>query len=186
MSKNIVLIRFSSRNNGNCVAITKYIQNYYAAENVSSYIMDANTVQACSNCDYECLTPDKSCPNISRLQSVAMDAICNADVVYYMIPNYCGYPCANYYAYNEKSVGYFNGDRALMRKYTEVPKRFIIISNTEGANFENLINQQGRGLSDIIYLKTSQYGKRSTAGDIMESDAAQSDVGAFLDAFTFC
>lgn len=185
MNKNIVLMQFSSRENGNCSAICKHIQNRYTAENVSTFIMDANTVQACSNCNYECLTPGKNCPNLSHQQSAAMDAICNADVVYYLIPNYCGYPCANYFVYNEKSVGYFNGDRALMQKYMEVPKRFIIISNTEGANFENAIRQQTKGELDILYMKTSKYGKRSTAGDIMESDAAQADLDAFLDSFTF-
>ena len=72
-----------------------------------------------------------------------------------------------------------------MQKYMEVPKRFIIISNTEGANFENAIRQQAKGELNILYMKTSKYGKRSTAGDIMEADAAQADLDAFLDSFTF-
>ena len=184
MNKNIVLIQFSSRENGNCAAINKFIQNYYAKENVCAFIMDANVVQACSNCDYECLTPGKNCPNLSLQQSAAMDAVCNAEIVYYLIPNYCGYPCANYFVYNEKSIGYFNGDRALMQKYMEVPKRFIIISNTEGANFENAIRQQTRGELDVLYMKTSKYGKRSTAGDTMQSQEATADLEAFLKSYT--
>ena len=184
MSKNIVLIRFSSRKCGNCNAISEYIQNYYSAEQVSVYTMDANSVQPCSNCDYECLTPGKNCPNLSAQQTEAMNSVCNADLVYYMIPNYCGYPCANYFVYNEKSVGYFNMDRALMQKYMSVPKRFIIVSNTEGANFENAVRQQTNSEPEILYLKTSKYGKRSTAGDILDSDDAKHDLEVFLDKYS--
>ena len=184
MHKNIVLIQFSSRVSGNCAAITRYIKDYYAGNTVSTFIMDTNTVQPCSNCNYECLNPNAKCQNLSSFQVAAMDAICNADIVYYLIPNYCGHPCANYFAYNEKSAGYFNGDRELMQKYTESPKRFIVISNTEGFNFESAIRQQVKGSLDILYLKTSLYGKRSTAGDILESEAAKADLNAFLNAFS--
>lgn len=185
MSKNIVLIRFSSRMSGNCAAISNQIEAFYANDTVSTYVMDANAVQACSNCNYECLTPGATCPNLSDHQRTAMDAICNADLVYYMIPNYCGYPCANYFVFNEKCVGYYNGDRALMQKYLSVPKRFIVVSNTEGANFENAIRQQFNGELDILYMKTGKYGKRSTACDILESEAAQADLNAFLNAISF-
>ena len=59
-----------------------------------------------------------------------------------IIPNYCGYPCANYFAYNERSVGYFNLDKVLMDKYMNAKKRFIVVSNTEGTNIENALTQQ--------------------------------------------
>lgn len=182
MGKNIVLVRFSSRGAGNCAAISAHIQAQYGADHVQSFTMDANAVQACSNCNYECLTPGQNCPNLSVAQIAAMDAICGADLVYYIIPNFCGYPCANYFAYNEKCVGYFNGDRVLMQKYLEVPKRFIIVSNTEGVNFENAVRQQTGAEPEILYLKTGKYGKRSTAGDILESEAARADLNAFLTA----
>ena len=147
------------------------------------FTLDGNAVQACSNCNYECLTPGQACQNLSNQQRMAMDAICNADLVYYMIPNYCGYPCANYFVFNEKCVGYYNGNRELMQKYLSIPKRFIIVSNTEGVNFENAVRQQIKGDPEILYMKTGKYGKRSTAGDIMDSEAAQADLNAFLNAY---
>ena len=109
-----------------------------------------------------------------------MDAICSADLVYYIVPNYCGYPCANYFVFNERSVGYFNMDRALMQKYMAVTKRFVVISNTEGPNFANALKQQVAGEPEILYLKTSKYSKRSTAGDLTESEEAQADLLEFL------
>ena len=180
MSKNIVLIQFSSRKEGNCAAISKKITGFYGKEQTTAYTVDANIVQPCSNCDYECLAPEKYCPNLSTEQASIMDAICSADLVYYIIPNYCGYPCANYFVYNEKSVGYFNGDRARMQQYMSVPKRFIIVSNTEGDNFENALRHQTKSDPEILYMKTGKYRKRSTTGDMMESEEAQADLDAFL------
>ena len=114
-------------------------------------------------------------------QKAMYDSICNADVVYYIIPNYCGFPCANYYAFNERSVGYFNLDKVLLERFMSVKKRFIIVSNTEGQNFEHAMMQQAKE-PEIMYLKTSKYGKKSIAGDLMESEAAKADLLTFLNA----
>ena len=184
MSNSIVLIRFSSREFGNCASVAGEITNYYSNDTVISYTVDGNTVQPCNNCDYECLHPQKLCPNVTDAQKAVMDAICKADLVYFIVPNYCGYPCANYFAFNERTVGYFNLNRELMKKYMEVPKRFVIISNTEGQNFTNAMQQQATGELDILYLKSSKYGKKSTAGDIMDSDAAKADLEAFLQQYS--
>jgi len=184
MSKKIALIRFSSRNSGNCKAITEKINDYYQSEMVLEFTVDAGNIVPCSNCDYECLTPGKLCPLLTDDQKKIMDSICGADLAYFIVPNYCGYPCANYFAFNERSVGYFSGDRELMQKYRSVTKRFIIVSNTEGESFTNAMKQQIIGEPEMLYLKTGKYKKRSTAGDIMESDEAQADLRAFLDLHT--
>lgn len=159
MSKSIVLIRFSSRNLGNCKAITDQIMDYYQTEIVVDFTADGNTVAPCSNCDYECLAPGKTCPNLDSAQKT------------------------NYFAFNERTVGYFNGDRELMKKYMSVPKRFIIVSNTEGASFANAMKQQVSGEPEMLYLKTGKYKKRSTAGDMMDSEEACADLKAFLDLY---
>lgn len=179
MSKKVVLIQFSSRQKGNCKAISEVIREFYREDVVQTYIVDACNMSTCSNCDYECLTPGKTCPNLTQEQSQLYTDICNADITYMIVPNYCGYPCANYFAFNERSVGYFNQDRALMGKYMNAKKRFIVVSNTEGANFENALKQQSKE-PEILYLKTGKYGKRSTAGDLMESEDAKADLVTFL------
>lgn len=179
MNQNIVIIRFSDRPNGNCNAIASYIQGHLQSKTIKSYKITEKTMHPCGNCDYECLKTGSACPNLTAEQKVIYDSICNADLVYYIVPNYCGFPCANYYAFNERSVGYFNSDRALMQKFMSVKKRFIIVSNTEGRNFESAMMQQAKEL-EIMYLKTGKYGKKSIAGDLMESEAAKDDLQAFL------
>ena len=180
MSKNIVLIRFSSREKGNCAAISAYLETIHSQDSITHYTIDNQVVTPCSNCNYECLKPGEKCPQITAAQTNVMDAICNADLAYFIIPNYCGFPPASYYAFNERSVGYFNLDRVLMGKYRAVTKKFIIVSNTEGQNFENAVRSQVMGNPEMIYLKTSKYGKQSTAGDLMDSVEAKADLQAFL------
>lgn len=180
MNNNIVLIRFSSREKGNCAAISDEIRQLYCDDSVVQFTVDANVVQPCSNCNYECLTPNLSCPNISKEQAAVMKAVCGADLVYYIIPNYCGYPCSNFLVFNEKSVGFFNGDRTLMKQYMNTPKRFIVVSNTEGDQFINALQMQSKEKPEVLYMKTGKYGKKSIAGDIMESEAALNDLKAFI------
>jgi hypothetical protein len=139
-------------------------------------------MEPCHDCNYECLTPGVVCPNVTDHQKEIMDAVCGADLVYYVVPNFCGYPCANYFSFNERTVGYFNMDRELSGKFMAVPKRFIVVSNTEGDNFVNPLKQQTKEAPQILYLKTSKYRKRSTAGDILDSEEAQQDLKAFLEA----
>ncbi len=182
MAKNIVLIRFSSRKEGNCASICAYISKHHAAQNVMEYTADESIVQPCNCCNYECLQSEKLCPNLNDAQSAIMDSISSADLVYYIIPNYCGYPCANYFAYNERAVGYYNMDRVKMQKYLSVPKKFIVVSNTEGPNFTSALKQQIIGEPDILYLKTGKYHKRSTDGDMLDAPEAQVDLRTYLDA----
>lgn len=178
MNKCVTILLFSSRKNGNCANIGKYVSKYYEMHTVNSVVIDRETVPACGNCDCECLKPGAVCPQRSKEYDRIMDMVCHSDLVYFVVPNYCGYPCANYFAFNERSVGYFGMDRGMMDRYMNVPKRFIIVSNTEG--FEDAMRQQTTNEPEILYLKSRQYGKRSIAGDILESDSARNDLDAFL------
>ena len=147
---------------------------------MSSYDIK-NDPNPCGNCNYECLKPAELCPNVSAFQREVMDTVTNADTAYFIIPNYCGMPCANYYAFNERSVGYFNLDRNKTKAYMSVKKKFVVISNTETDQFVNALRQQVNEDPDILYLKTRKYGKQSITGDILESEAARADLDAWLE-----
>ena len=110
-----------------------------------------------------------------------MDTICESDLTYYIVPNYCGLPTGNYFAFNERSVGYFNMDRALMGKYQSTEKRFIVVSNTENENFRNAMQQQTSEEPKMLYLKTGRYKRRSTAGDLMDCEEAVNDLRVFIE-----
>ena len=178
MNKMVTILNFSHRKDGNCGRTSDFIADFYNRTNVSAYSV---SMTPCGGCNYECLTPGVVCPAVNDHQKEVMDAVCDSDMVYIIVPNYCGYPCANYFAYNERTVGYFNLDRELTKKYMSVPKRFIVVSNTEGDNFVNALRQQTNEEPVILYLKSGRYRKRSTAGDILDSEEAVADLRAFLE-----
>ena len=179
MDKKVVILNFSPRSEGNCAKIADFVADFHNRTNVSVHHVH---MEPCSNCNYECLTPGVVCPNVSDHQKEVMDTVCDSDVAYIIVPNFCGYPCTNYFAYNERMVGYFNMDRERNGKYLGVKKLFIVVSNTEGDNFRNALQQQTKGEPKIMYMKTGKYKKRSTAGDIMDSEDAAADLRAFLEA----
>ena len=176
----IAILNFSGRTNGNCAAVSQYLSEKFASENVFSYDI-SNNIAPCGNCNYECLKPAEYCPNVSDYQRDVMDTVASCDAAYFIIPNYCGMPCANYYAFNEQSVGYFNLDRFKMQRYMSVKKKFIVISNTESDQFINALRQQVNENPNILYLKTRKYGKQSISGDILESKAARVDLDTWLE-----
>lgn len=181
MKKNILVLNFSPRSDGNCGHIGDLIQTFYKNSNIRSYLI-SGIFTPCGTCNYECLKPNVRCPSLSREQAEVFDAICQSDLVYYIIPNFCGMPNALYYAFNERSVGYFNLDRAVMANYMAVRKRFIIVSNTQSNAFKEAMLQQTAETPEVLYMKTSKYGKQSIAGDLMDSAQAQADLLDFLAA----
>lgn len=179
---NITILNFSSRKNGNCSYISQFIQSKYENSCVNAYTV-VQRIGPCNNCDYECLQPGKCCPNVTDYLKQIMESALNSGLIYFIIPNFCGGPCASYYAFNERIVGYFGMDRGLRGQYMSIKKRFIIVSNTEGQLFDLAMQQQTNDEPDVLYLKSGKYGKRSIAGDILESEMAQADLEQFLAAY---
>ncbi len=71
-----------------------------------------------------------------------MEAIVRSEITYFIVPNYCDYPCSNYYVFNERSQCYFQGKPALLDDYLKVPKRSIVVSNTnEDSDIVKYISQ---------------------------------------------
>lgn len=179
MKHNITVLVFSGRSNGNCVKIGEFIQEYYKRANVCLFAI--RNLMPCGNCNYECLMPDRKCPDLSKEFAEIMDTVSASDLVYFVVPNYCGFPCSLYFAFNEHSVGYFDMNRSALKQYMAVKKRFIIISNTEREEFVSAMQQQTEQAPDIFYMKTSKYEKKSISGDLLDSAEASADLKRFLD-----
>ena len=177
---NITILNFSARQTGNCAAVAEHIHHTFVNTNIHLYLI-SSIFTPCNSCNYQCLRSEEICPNLNERQRNVMDQILRSDLVYYIIPNYCGVPCANYYAFNERIVGYFNGNRDLMADYRNVLKRFVMISNTESPAFEAVAKQHTDGEAKVLYLKSSKYAKSSISGDLLVSQDAMSDLIAFLD-----
>lgn len=174
--KNVVILIFSGRKNGNCHDIGEYIKQYYG--NGEIYRIN-DCFMPCHHCDYECLRPDAHCPQLDDSQKAVFDAVINADIAYYVIPNFCGFPAASYFAFNERSVGYFDGDTQVLEAFLAVKKCFVVVSNSE-ENFSAALYQQVPEKPDVLYLKSGKYRKLSIDGDLMESEEARQDLEAFL------
>ena len=176
---NVVILNFSGRNVGNCSEISKFIEEHHTNANIFSHNI-GECWNPCGGCDYECLKPGLECPVLTEQQRKIMDSAMQADMLYYIVPNYCGFPSANFYAFNERSVGYFNMDRAKLGQFMSVRKKFIIVSNTENPAFTQAMQQQAKE-PDMLFMKTSAYQKKSIAGDILTSEKAREDLKTFLD-----
>lgn len=179
----IVILNFSGRKHGNCSRITEEIELFYNKASVCS-VRIADHFTPCGQCDCECLKTNAECPVNNSGNRRIMEDICASEVTYFIIPNYCGAPCANYYAFNERSVGWFNGDEKAMTRYMSVRKRFIIVSNSKNEVFEEAMRQQTLSEPDVLYLASKSFGKRSVDGDLMDSTEARLDLIAFLRGHT--
>ena len=177
--RNITVLNFSARENGNCAAICRYIANYFSRADVRIY-NTSELITPCGKCDYSCLKSGEKCPNVSDDYIEMMNRILGSHHVYFIVPNFCGFPCANYFSYNERSVGFFNRDQKLLEQYLSIRKRFVLISNTESEFWTEAMSQQTNDTPNILYLKSGKYGKRSIAGNILDSDEAKQDLQVYL------
>ena len=154
------------------------ICDIYNRTNVSKY--NVGHIRPCGNCDYECLKPRMLCPNRTSDYLELMDTVCKSDLIYFVVPKFCGYPNAAYFAFNEKLTGYFNLDKDKRNRYLSIRKRFIVISNTEIDQFRNAVQQQTKDDPEILYLHTRKYHCNSINGDMMNSPDARVDLLNFI------
>ncbi|MCR5755195.1 MAG: hypothetical protein K6G30_10355 [Acetatifactor sp.] len=135
-----VIISFSSRPDGNCAKIGKLIRSH-TQDSILFCFSDFN-IHACGECNYECFDKREHCPYIEDMECKLMEAIVRSEITYFIVPNYCDYPCSNYYVFNERSQCYFQGKPALLDDYLKVPKRSIVVSNTnEDSDIVKYISQ---------------------------------------------
>ena len=77
----------------------------------------------------------ENCPFFEDKEYEILEAIVHSEMAYFVLPNYCDYPCANYFVFNERSQCFFQGKPDLLEAYLKIPKRSIVISNTNKENF---------------------------------------------------
>ena len=172
------IISFSSRGNGNCAQIGKLIRSL--SEEAVLFQFSNFEIHACGKCGYECFTDRSKCPYYSDMEYRLLDAVTHSDLTYFILPNYCDYPCANYFVFNERSQCYFQDNPELLEAYEKVPKRAIVVSNTNEDNFKTALAYQSYKVPDILFLSAKKYGKISIRGDLMTDENAVRDVTAFV------
>ena len=174
----ICVVSFSSRAGGNCSQIGKLIRS--SCKDSQFFDFSSFTVHPCGECGYECFSEPEKCPWSADMENRLLDAIIRSDLAYFILPNYCDYPCTNYFVFNERSQCYFQGHPELLEAYEKVPKRAIVVSNTNEDNFKTALAYLSYKEPDILFLSAKQYGKVSIRGDLMTDENAVRDVTAFV------
>ena len=177
--KNIVILNFSGRENGNCASVAGVLKELHNGTNVHD-VRVSDKFRPCTGCDYECLRIGGKCPAMDPEVEAIMERVCDSDIAYYVIPNYCGVPCANYYAFNERSVGWFDGSKVKMDRYLLANKRFVFITNSMSDAFRDVIKHQCTGTAEVLQLASRKYSKRSIDGDILDSEIAVDELTQFV------
>lgn len=179
---NIVVISFSGRANGNCRNIADKICGEYRNEKVALYDFSAFRIEPCGACMLECFKNRENCPFFEDKAFEIYEAVENSDLAFFIVPNYCDFPCSNYFAFNERGQCYFQGHGELMERYLRIKKRFIVVSNTEKDNFIRVFQDHvAEGEQpDILFLSAGRYNRISIKGDLMEEEKAVLDLLEFV------
>ena len=172
------VISFSSRKDGNCAKIGKLIKSELTEVNLFDF--SEFNLNACGSCSYQCFNGGKNCPFITDRECELLDAIITSTVTYFVIPNYCDFPCSNFFIFNERSLCYFNNNEKLLNKYLVTPKKFIVVSNNETDNFKTAFSYHCIGEPEILFLSAKKYGKVSIDGNITTSKQAIDDLLKFI------
>lgn len=176
----ITIVNFSSRRDGNCLSIANLIQNQYSNDRVVLYNFKDLKIQGCGKCNYECLKEVNCCPVYDDINKI-YESILNADKAIFIIPNYCDYPCSNFFVFNERSCGFFKQSDELMKEYAQKEKKFIVISNSKTKSFIDILKYQLFDQEpDILFLSAKKFNKKSLDGTLMEDEQAQNLVNNFI------
>ena len=175
-ANNIAILSFSGRKNGNCELIAKHLQSLTGGKIYSFADLD---VHPCGRCRYECFQHGADCPHIDDNLKTIYEAVLQSDRAYYVLPNYCDYPNANFFAFNERSLCIFSKRQDLLDAYGSIPKKFIVISSGENENFRAALSQHAKN-PEILFLSAKDYGKKSTSGDLITSPEVIAEIESFM------
>ena len=181
--KKICTISFSGRPGGNCGSIAGERQKYWQGRGaVKTFDFSALEITPCGRCEYECFGGQKGCPHFSDPEFAICEAITDSDITYFVVPNYCDYPPANFFIFNERGQCYFQRHHELLEKYLAVRKKFIVVSNTGRENFTAAFRYHvPEGTEpEALFLAARKFGRISIKGDLMASPEARETLRRFL------
>ena len=173
-----VVVTFSSRPNGNCSQIGKLIASL--SDDPVLFDFSQFDIHPCGRCAAECFAAREECPFFEDKEYEILEAITGSDLVYFVLPNHCDYPNANFFIFNERSQCFFQGRQDLLEAYLEVPKRSIVISNTNKDNFVRALAYQSNKEPEILFVSAKEYGKSSIRGDLLTSEEASERIRRFI------
>lgn len=168
----ISVISFSGRANGNCSQIADYLKEIHGGD-TQLYKFSDFSISPCGCCDHQCFA-DQPCPHINDMEVTLQEAVTNSDRTYFIVPNYCGYPCSNFFVFNERCVCWTWGRQDRVDAYNAAEKKFIVVSNSGADNFKQAFSYHGAKEENILFLGSRKYGN-----PLMASEEAKAEVKAF-------
>ena len=177
----ITIISFSGRPNGNSMGVAKVMKECLEEKDVQIVDFSEMSIEPCNHCSCDCFLPDGKCPVQDDLVSV-YEKIMQSEKVYFILANYCGYPNAKYFAFTERCMAFFKGNRELQAQYLAKPKKFVAITNSNMDKFTELVHGQiMRGTEpQMLFLSSGKFKVNSLAGNLMEVPEAREAVAEFV------
>lgn len=175
----IVVVNFSSRKDGNCYQISGVVKKHYKEKKVKIFNFYENTYNSCGHCDYECFK--KKCKIGDGINEI-FKAIVQSEETIFVVPNYCDYPNSNFFLFNERSCGFFNGNKDLMNRYLNIPKKFIVVSNSCNNSFKTAFSYHlsSDETPNILYFNSKKFDQNPLDGKLMSNKEAEHLVYDFL------
>lgn len=153
----VSILSFSSRKNGSCAAIAAYLQKLYG-ESATVYSFGDFQLTPCGNCNNDCFSGREHCPHRDDMALTLYEAVMDSDVSYYIVPNYSGYPCANFFIFSERGLCSYWGCPQRMERYSRAKKKFIIVSNSGEEELGRAFRYHSEGEPELLMLGSRQYG----------------------------
>ena len=168
----ISIISFSGRAEGNCSQIADYLNEIHNNE-ANVYRFSDFSITPCGKCNHECMAGN-SCPHIDDMEVTLQEAVAESDLAYFIVPNYCGYPCSNFFVFNERCVCWTWKRQDRVDAYNATKKKAIVVSNSGAENFLRALSHHGMKEEDILFLGSRTYGS-----PLMNSEEAKEAIRAF-------
>ena len=177
MSK--LILNFSSHREGNCYHLARLVEEILGGEAKIVDFSDLD-VHPCGKCSYDCFRGNR-CPLEEDGIPGLYEAIDGAEEVIFIVPNYCGYPCGNFFAFNERGYSWFAGRKDRMARFAEVPKRFVVVSNSESHHFSEAFSYLVKDRNpEICYLATRKFAMNSFGGNLAQAPGVREILEVFL------
>jgi len=154
----VSILSFSGRKNGNCAAIAAYLKQLYGDDAVI-YSFGDFKLTPCGDCNHECFSSGKeTCPNKGDMTKTLYEAVMNSDVSYYIVPNYCGYPCSNFFVFNERGLTCYWQAPEILERYNRAKKKFIVVSISGADTIRTALSYHCEGDAELLVMGSRQYG----------------------------
>lgn len=173
------IVVFSARKGGNCEHIAEYIRDYLR-KSCEIFRFSEKCIVPCGDCRYECFAENGVCPHRTDGEVELLEGICRSDKTIFVVPNYCDFPCANFFIFNKRSNGFFQHHPERLEQYLNVPKKFIVVSNSKSSHFREAFVQHTDQEPEILFLSSRACDTVTTGNGLAQSETAQKMLYAFL------